>query len=58
MKVPQYDPDKLEEYAELDIQYDMMQGMYETLLEQLNTQAESLKSTLGNATKDTGMLDQ
>lgn len=58
LKVPQYDPEKLEEYAELDIQYDMMQGMYETLLEQLNTQAESLKSQLGNATKDTGMLDQ
>lgn len=58
LKVPQYDPEKLEEYAELDIQYEMMQSTYDTLLEELNAQAETLKSTLGNATKDTGMLDQ
>lgn len=58
LKVPQYDPTKLEEYAELDIEYDMMQSTYETLLEQLNAQAETLKSTLSEATKDTGMLDQ
>ena len=57
LKVPQYDPAKLEEYAELDIEYDMMQGTYETLLEQLNAQAETLKTTLGEATKDTGMLE-
>lgn len=56
-KVPQYDPEKLEEYAALDIEYDMMQSTYDTLLEELNAQAESLKSQLGNATKDTGMLD-
>ena len=55
---PTYDPLKLEEYAELDMEYDLMQSTYETLLEQLNAQAEQLKSTLGNATKDTGMLDQ
>lgn len=57
LKVPEYDPAKLEEYAALDIEYDMMQSTYDTLLEELNAQAESLKSTLGNATKDTGMLD-
>ena len=57
LKVPNYDPDKLEEYAELDMQYDLMQTTYSTLLEQLEGQAESLKTTLGNATKDTGMLD-
>ncbi len=56
-KVPEYDPEKLDEYAELDMQYDTMQTTYDTLLEQLNAQAESLKTTLGNATKDTGMLD-
>ena len=58
LMVPTYDPEKLEEYAELDMQYDLMQSTYDTLLEQLNAQAESLKTTLGNATKDTGMLDQ
>ena len=58
LKVPNYDPEKLDEYAELDMQYDLMQSTYDTLLEELNAQAESLKTTLGNATKDTGMLDQ
>ena len=56
-KVPQYDPTKLEEYAALDIEYDMMQSTYDTLLDELNAQAESLKTQLGNAAKDTGMLD-
>ena len=56
-RVPQYDPEKLEEYAALDIEYDMMQSTYDTLLEELNAQAETLKSTLSEATKDTGMLD-
>lgn len=56
-KVPQYSPDKLEEYAALDIEYDMMQSTYDTLLDELNAQAESLKTQLGNAAKDTGMLD-
>ena len=56
-KVPQYSPEKLEEYAALDIEYDMMQSTYDTLLDELNAQAESLKTQLGNAAKDTGMLD-
>lgn len=56
-KVPQYSPEKLEEYAALDINYDMMQSTYDTLLDELNAQAESLKTQLGNAAKDTGMLD-
>ena len=56
-KVPEYDPTKLEEYAALDIEYDMMQSTYDTLLDELNAQAESLKTQLGNAAKDTGMLD-
>ncbi len=56
-KVPQYDPEKLDEYAALDIDYDMMQSTYDTLISELDAQLESLKSQLGNATKDTGMLD-
>ena len=56
-KVPQYSPEKLDEYAALDINYDMMQATYDTLIQELDAQAETLKSQLGNATKDTGMLD-
>lgn len=55
--VPEYDPDKLEEYAELDMQYSLMQSTYDTLLEQLEAQGESLKTTLSNGAKDTGMLE-
>ena len=55
--VPKYKPELLEEYTELDIEYDTMVATYDTLLEQLNAQGDSLKTTLGNATKDTGMIE-
>ncbi len=55
--VPTYDPDKLDEYTELDMQYDLMQNTYDTLLEQLDAQAESLQSRLSTASQDTGMLE-
>ena len=48
---------KLSRHAALDIEYDMMQSTYDTLLDELNAQADSLKTQLGNAAKDTGMLD-
>ncbi len=55
--VKNYDPEKLEEYTQLDTQYDMMQNMYETLLDELNAQSDSLKSAVGNAAKDTGTIE-
>ena len=57
LMVPEYDPDKLEEYADLDMQYSLMQSTYDTLLEQLQAQGDSLKTTLSNGAKDTGMLE-
>ena len=57
-KVPSYDPDKLSEYAELDVEYEMMVSTYDTLLEELNAQAESVKTQLGTAAKDTGTLGE
>jgi len=52
-----YNPEKLDEYTQLDTQYDMMQNMYETLLDELNGQSDSLKSAVGNAAKDTGTIE-
>jgi len=57
LKVKNYDPEKLDEYTQLDTQYDMMQNMYETLLDELNAQSDSLKSAVGNAAKDTGTIE-
>ena len=57
LMVPEYDPDRLEEYADLDMQYSLMQSTYDTLLEQLQAQGDSLKTTLSNGAKDTGMLE-
>jgi len=56
-KVPKYNPEKLEEYEALDIEYDMMQSTYDTLLESLTAQEESLKTKLGEGSKDTGAIE-
>ena len=55
-KVPNYDPDKLEEYTALDIEYSTMTSMYETLLDELNAEADGLKEKLGTEAQDTHQL--
>ncbi|MCD8378049.1 MAG: hypothetical protein LUB59_04585 [Candidatus Gastranaerophilales bacterium] len=55
-KVPKYDPDKLDEYTELDMEYSTMVSMYDTLIEELNAQAESLKETISTESQDTHLL--
>ena len=55
--VPQYNEELLDEYTALDIEYDLMASTYETLLTELEAQAESLKTALGNGAKDTGMIE-
>jgi len=55
--VPQYNEEALDEYAALDIEYDLMASTYETLLTELEAQAESLKTAIGNGAKDTGMIE-
>ena len=55
-KIPKYDPDKLDEYCDLDMEYSTMVAMYDTLKEELTAQADGLKETLGTEAQDTHLL--
>ncbi len=62
----EYADDKVDEYneelslslADLDIEYDTMKCMYDTLLEELRAQQESEKTATSTAAQDTGLLNQ
>jgi len=56
-KVKQYNASVSEELADLDIEYDTMKCMYETLLEELRAKQESAKTATSTAAQDTGMLN-
>jgi len=47
--------DKLEEYTNLDMEYEAMQTTYETMLASLRGQEEALKTAVDEGAKDTGM---
>ena len=55
-KVKQYDEELSLELADLDIEYDTMVTMYDTMLEQLRAQQESEKTATSTAAQDTGLL--
>lgn len=55
-KVPKFDSDKLEEYAALDMEYSTMAGTLDTLLTELNAQADALKEAITKEAGDTHML--
>jgi signal recognition particle GTPase len=55
-KVRQYDEALSEELAELDIEYDTMKTMYDTLLEELRAQQSTAKQSTSTAAQDTGLL--
>ena len=55
-KVKQYNEELSLELAELDVEYDTMQQMYETMLEPLRAQKEGQKTATQNAAQDTGLL--
>ena len=57
-KVKEYDEAYSLELAELDIEYDTMKCMYDTLLEEMRAQQESEKSATSSAAQDTGLLGQ
>lgn len=56
-KVKQYNASVSEELADLDIEYDTMKCMYETLLEELRAKQEGAKTATSTAAQDTGMLN-
>ena len=55
-KVPKFDPDKLEEYADLDMEYSTMVAMYDTLKEELTAQRDGLKDAVSTEAQDTHLL--
>ncbi len=55
-KVKQYDEDLSLELADLDMEYDTMRTMYDTMLEELRTQKEGQKTATSTAAQDTGLL--
>ena len=57
-KVSEYDAELSLELADLDIEYDTMQTMYETLLEELRAEKDSDKQATSTAAQDTGLLGQ
>ena len=57
-KVKEYNEELSLELADLDIEYDTMKCMYDTLLEQLRAQQESEKTATSTAAQDTGLLQQ
>lgn len=55
-KVRQYDEELSLELSELDIEYDTMKTMYDTLLEELRAQKDADKQAVSTAAQDTGLL--
>ena len=55
-KVSKYNEELSLELADLDIEYDSMKTMYDSMLEELRAQKESEKSATSTAAQDTGLL--
>ena len=55
-KVSQYNEELSESLADLDIEYDTMKTMYDTMLESLRAQKDSKKQATSTAAQDTGLL--
>ena len=56
-KVKHYEEELSLELADLDIEYDTMKCMYDTLLEQMRAKKESEKTATSTAAQDTGLLN-
>ena len=55
-QVEQYNEELSLELAELDVEYDTMKCMYETLIENLRAQQEKEKQSTSTAAQDTGII--
>ena len=56
-KVDEYNEELSEELADLDIEYDTMKTMYDSILEIKRARLDSEKNATSNAAQDTGLLD-
>lgn len=55
-KIAQYNESLSLELADLDIEYDTMRQMYDTLLEELRAEKEADKTAVSTAAQDTGLI--
>ena len=55
--VQEYDEETLLELSNLEVEYESMQQMYETLLEETNARIEQQKELVSENAKDTGLLN-
>ena len=55
-KVDEYNEELSLELADLDMEYDTMKTMYDSMLEQLRAQQETEKQATSNAAQDTGLI--
>lgn len=56
LKVARFDQDKLEEYTDLEIEYETMKTFYESQMELTKNQISAVQQNLGTAAQDTGLL--
>ena len=57
-KVSQYNEELSLELADLDLEYDTMKTMYDTLVQELSAQKDAEKQLVGSCAQDTGLLNQ
>ena len=57
-KVSEYNEELSESLADLDIDYDSMKTMYDTMIESLRAQKDSEKQATSTAAQDTNLLGQ
>ncbi len=55
-KVAQYDEELSLELADLDIEYDTMKTMYDTLLQELQAEKDAEKQLVSTCAQDTGLI--
>ena len=55
-KVSQYKPGLLDEYADLDTEYELMVSTYDAMVTQLDTMIQNYEEQVGTSAQDTGRL--
>ncbi len=55
-KVKNFRPDALEEYADLDTEYELMVSTYDAMVTQLDTMIQNYEEQVGTSAQDTGRL--
>ena len=55
-KVANFDPDALNEYSDLDTEYDLMVSTYDAMITELGAMIEGYEESVSTSAQDTGLL--